>query len=192
MKAGTNYTLLIVIFFILVWVWKNISPKEKLDEIVIDGIHTPRKPCISVMNELYGAGIDSSKVCDCLIPKFYELVKDDTLQLAKFKEVGIHELEGEKNQKVIPIFENCLRDNLLDSSFKLHLTGVFLTGFKTKLLQGLISQNIPNNYNKDVLSNCIIDKMNNNVTLGEYLAADYSKVEKIMTLLNQCINQSKE
>ena len=90
MKSGTNYTLLLIISFILLWAWKNLSSKEKPDEIVIDGIHTPRKPCISVVNELFGAGIDSSKVCDCLIPKFYELVKDDTLQLAKFKEVGIH------------------------------------------------------------------------------------------------------
>lgn len=192
MKAGTNSTLALLAFFILVWVCKNLSVTKKPDEIVIDGIHTPRKPCISVMNELYGAGIDSSKVCDCLIPKFYELVKDDSLQLAKFKEVGLHGLEGEKHQKAIPLFENSLRENLLDSSYKLHLTGLYLTGFKRKLRQELDSLDIPNHYNKDSLADCIIDKMNNNITLAEYLTPDYSEVERIMTLFTQCISQSKQ
>lgn len=192
MKSGTTYTLLLVIFFILIWLWKNLSPGEKPDEIVIDGIHTPRKPCISAVNELFGAGIDSSKVCDCLIPEFYELVKDDSFQLAKFKEVGIHVLEGEKNQKTIPIFDHCLSENVLDSSQNLHLTGVYLTGFKSKLAEGLNLLNMPGNYNKDSLSNCIIDKMNNHITLAEYLAPDYSKVEKIRAVFTQCFTQSKK
>jgi hypothetical protein len=41
------------------------------------------------------------------------------------------------------------------------------------------------------LSNCISDKMKDNVTLGEYLSEDYSKNEKFMTLFKQCLDQSK-
>ena len=79
-----------------------------------------------------------------------------------------------------------------DSNYKLRLAGVYLTGFKSKLLQGFNSHDISDDYNKDSLSNCIIDKMNNNITLAECLAPDYSKVEKIMTVFNQCITQSKK
>jgi hypothetical protein len=191
MKAGTGYTLILIIFFILLGLWKNLSKKEKPDEIVIDGIHIPRKPCINVINELYGAGIDSSKFCDCLIPKFYELIKDDSIKLAKFKDAGIHSLEGEENKKSTILFENCLKAAMLDSNYKLHLTGVYLKGFKEKLKDHIILLSINDNYEIESLSNCISDKMKDNVTLGEYLSEDYSKNEKFMTLFKQCLDQSK-
>jgi len=191
MKSGTKYTLLLVLFFLLVWAWKSLSFKEKPDEIVIDGIHTPIKPCLSVMNDIFGAGVDSNKACDCVIREFYEFVKYDSLELAKFKEIGFHELEGEKSKGVGLILEKCFRANMLDSNYRLHLTGMYLEGFRKKLHTWLDSQSLQIDYSKDSLVNCITDKVYGNLTVGEFIAPDYSKVDKFMTLFKQCIGQSK-
>ena len=56
-------------------------------EITVDGHQVSLLPCKSVMNELFGRGIDSVNMCKCLIPKFYELIKDDPGKIDRFKEV---------------------------------------------------------------------------------------------------------
>jgi hypothetical protein len=53
--------------------------------IVVAGHRVDKQPCLTGMNELFGRGIDASKMCDCLIPKFYPLIKDDPAKVKSLK-----------------------------------------------------------------------------------------------------------
>ena len=64
------------------------------NEIVVVGHHVDKQPCFSGMNELFGKGLDSSKMCDCLLPKFYTLIKNDPAKVQKFEEIGFFKVEG--------------------------------------------------------------------------------------------------
>lgn len=191
MKASTTYTLILVVFFIGAWLWKSSSVTPKKDEIVLDGIHISRKPCISAMNELLGKGVDSSRLCDCLIPGIYEIVKEDSVQLEKFKETGAFNTGEDFNERFAPLMENCIRGAFIDSNAVFQITGDYATVFKKKLKLQLDSMSDTNQYNTELLADCIIDKLNGNITLAEYLAPDYLENKKIADAIFLCAAKSK-
>jgi len=63
-------------------------------EITVDGHQVSLLPCKSGIHDLFGNGVDSIAMCKCLLPKFYELIKDDPDKVDHFKEVGFFKLEG--------------------------------------------------------------------------------------------------
>ena len=53
MSDATKFNVLIAFSFIGVATCNYFKPKKVVDEVVLDNIHIPRKPCINVMNELF-------------------------------------------------------------------------------------------------------------------------------------------
>src|SRR5205085_2345161 len=92
-KITKTLILIIGAGMLLNFLKEKLFNKEK-SEIIIAGHHVNKEPCLRAMNELFGRGIDSSRMCDCLIPKFYDLVKDDHSKVEKFQEIGFFKLEG--------------------------------------------------------------------------------------------------
>jgi len=169
-----------------VWALKNMSEKEPVNEIIIDGVPVSKGPCISATNELYGRSVDSLKVCDCMIAKFYELIKDDSLHLQLFKEKGIHQLEGAANDSLILLYRNCALENLIDTTVKLHLSHELRIKFKQKLQEKFDSFTPRKNLNTESLCDCVIDSLNDNITVKEYLADDYLEIDKVKIIVNAC------
>jgi hypothetical protein len=195
MSNGTKFNLLIALSFIGIWTCNYFMPKKTVDEIVIDNIHIPRKPCINIVNELFGKGVDSLKVCDCLIPKFYKLIEKDSTLVERFKQSdGIFKLEGSMQDSATLLFANCVRPNIIDTNFKFHLTPEYSLAFKEKLKKGFELRNEFKNEFKNIdaeaFSNCIVEKLNGNITVGEYFSDDYFEVPKIKKIMTECITQS--
>jgi hypothetical protein len=46
------------------------------------------------------------------------------------------------------------------------------------------------NVDAETLSNCFIEKLNGNITIGEYFSEDYFEVPKIKKIVVECIGQS--
>jgi hypothetical protein len=118
-----NYFLLCA--FIGLWLCKRLQPKK--DELILGGVAISRTPCVSVVNDLFGKGVDSSKACDCLLPGYYELVKNDPVELAKFNQTGIHLLSGASNDRLNHLFSTCIGGHIIDSTYTMqsdrHLPG---------------------------------------------------------------------
>jgi hypothetical protein len=187
MSNGTKINIFLLLAFMGMWLCKQLQPKGKVDEVVVDGIHIPKEPCISAVNGLFGKGVDSSKVCDCLIPQFYDLIKHDTLLTEKFKQYqSIFKLEGQLSDSTALLFASCARVNILDTNYKLHFTREAEVVFIEKLKKGFRLQPGFSTINTDSLSSCIVKKLNGNVTIKEFLTDDYLKVPKIKELILQC------
>lgn len=73
---------------ILFNVLKDKFYKKQSNAIVIAVHHVDKQPCVSGMNELFGNGVDSTKTCDCLLPKFYQRIEEDPEKVKNFEEVG--------------------------------------------------------------------------------------------------------
>ncbi len=96
MSNSTKFNLLIALSFIGFWTCNYFKPKKVIDEIVVDNIHIPRKPCINVVNEMFGTDVNpkTNKIfvgVNCPneeIEKFksqgYEVVVDDKMHLRDF------------------------------------------------------------------------------------------------------------
>jgi hypothetical protein len=193
MSNSTKFNLLIALSFVGIWTCNYFKPKTVVDEIVINNIHIPRKPCINTINELFGKGVDSSKVCDCFIPQFYGLIQKDSALVERFKKSdGFFKLEGSMQDSSTLLFANCVKLNIIDTNFKFHLSPKNLLAFKDKLKKGFVFKSDFKNIDAETLSNCIVEKLNGNITIGEYFSDDYFEVPKIKKIMTECIEQSKK
>jgi hypothetical protein len=191
MSNGTKINLLLFFSFIGIWTCKQFQPKEKVDEIVIGNIRIPKKPCIGAINDLFGKGVDSIRICDCLIPNFYSLIKHDSLLVEKFKEyASLFKLEGALSDSFAVILAKCVKTNILDSSYKFSLTSENELVFKKKLRKAFKVHKEFKNTNTDGLSDCIVSKLNGNITISEYFSDDYFEEPKIKKFILECIAQA--
>ncbi len=187
MKTSNKTTLAIILSLVSFWICKRIQPKEIKNEIVVGEIHIEKEPCTNAVHELLGKGIDSSKVCDCLIPSFYNLIKNDSSLVQKLRDSNsFFKLEGTMNDSFALRFEKCVKENILDSDYKMKFTPQFALVFKSKLKQELNLQKNIYNVNIDSACNCIVDKLNGNITISEYFSGDYSDIPRIKQLIINC------
>ena len=189
----TKFNLLAALSFIGIWTCNYFKPKKVVDELVINNIHIPRKPCINTLNELLGKGVDSSKVCDCLIPKFYQLIEKDSVLVEEFKQSGgFFKLKGAMQDSLILLFASCVRPNIIDTNFKFRLTPENSLALKDKLKKACQLRTELKNFDAESLSSCFIEKLNGNITIGEYFSEDYFEVPKIKKIAAECIRQSEK
>jgi hypothetical protein len=159
------------------------------NEIVIEDHRIDKQPCVSGINELFGSGVDPTKMCDCLLPKFYQLIKDDPVKVEKFKEVGFFTLQGNAQESAIQIFRDCVVDNIVDTAHKLDLEK-FREPFLQKLKDTLSTIAEMNQVNIDSLSNCIMQGFTGNITIKEYFAEDYLQLEKLNSIWVNCFGRA--
>jgi hypothetical protein len=190
MDKTMKLIILLVGLGILLNLLKNTFFKTKKQEIIVAGHHVDKGPCMYAMNELYGRGIDSSKLCDCLIPRFYELIKNDPSKTKKFEEMGLFQLDGPLNNGVIVFFGECASKNIADSSFKLNLEK-FKEPFLKKLKDSLSTYKQFRNYDFDSLAKCYFENLNGKVTIAEYFSEDYMKVDVIRNTIINCVTQNQ-
>jgi hypothetical protein len=191
MSTSKKFNLLFAIIILGSIIYSKLQPQEKIDEIIIDKIHIPRQPCISVVNELLGRGIDSSKFCECIIPQFYNLIKKDSLLVERFKNSGgFFKLEGSMNDSVIALFGECAKTNIVDSNYKFQMLNQYEFAFKEKFKKEFKLHKEFDNIDTDNLSDCIVDKLKGNITVGEYFADDYFEIPKIKRIIVDCLAQS--
>jgi hypothetical protein len=190
MDKFTKTIILLIGVGILFNILKERLFQNKKNEIIVAGHHVDKDPCMYAMNELFGRGIDSSKVCDCLIPKFYKLIKDDSSKIKKFEEMGFFKLEGALNDSATLLLGRCVSQNITDTSFKLDIEK-FHEPFLKKLKDTLAFYPEFKAYNSDSLASCFFQSLAGRVTIKEYFSEDYLKVDKIKTTISNCLTKTK-
>jgi hypothetical protein len=90
----------------------------------------------------------------------------------------------------ILLFANCVRPNIIDTNFKFQLTPEYSLAFKDKLKKGFALRKEFKNIDAETFSNCIVERLNGNITIGEYFADDYFVVPKLKNIMTKCIEQS--
>ncbi|MBN8860530.1 MAG: hypothetical protein J0H29_19215 [Sphingobacteriales bacterium] len=190
MSNASKFNYFIALSFIALWICNYLKPKTPVDEIVINDIHIPRKPCISAINEIFGRGVDSSKICDCLIPKFYDLIKEDTVLIKRFKSEYFFVLNGGLQDSAMVMYADCIKTNMVDSSATFYLTPQYSGMLKEKLKKAVSSRIEFNHVDAEKVSSCIVDRLNGQITIGEYFSEDYLEVPKLKKIMLDCINQS--
>jgi hypothetical protein len=184
MDKITRILLLIIGAGILLNLIRENFFSRKKHEIEIAGIRVDKEPCMSAMNELFGSGLDSSKMCECLLPQFYELIKHDPLLTREFRQTGYFTLEGTLND----LFGICASRHITDTNATIQLTA-FKKPFLDRLKDSLARKPHLQPYNLDSLSECLFEALNGKITIKEYLSPDYLKVDKIRLAITNCIEK---
>jgi len=156
-------------------------------EITIDGHQVSLLPCKNGMNEIFGRGVDSVGMCKCLLPKFYQLIKDDPDKIEHFKEVGFFKLEGKSNDSAILIVRDCVLSNLLDTNYKIKISQYFKASIVDRFKGQLDSTIKLNDLQFRNFMKCVFENMDGRITIKEYFADDYSKNDKIKKIYSNCL-----
>lgn len=168
--------------------------KEKLlgthkNEIIIAGHHVNKAPCLGAVNELFGTAVDSVKVCDCALPKYYEIIKNDPEKVKKFEEVGFLDLEGGAKDNSMNLLKDCIVANILDTTYKMNL-GKYRQVLVKQFNDSIMKSPYFNMINADTFCNCIIRRLDRNVTIKEYFSKSYYDTDSLNEIVNGCIKQS--
>lgn len=182
----TKALLILIGVGMIVTTLKDRFFKTGKNEIVVAGHHVDKQPWLFAMNELFGRSVDSSKLCNCLIPHFYELIKNDPSSMKKFEEMGFFKLEGALNDSAQSLLANCVRQNIIDTSFRIDMEkfkGPFLKRLKDSL------EHCPEfrTFNQDSLANCFFQSLKGNITIKEFFSEDYLKIQKLKVAMTNCL-----
>jgi hypothetical protein len=98
--------------------------------------------------------------------------------------------DGSLHDSSILVFVSCVRRNILDSNYQLHFTGEIESAFKEKLKNSFKLREISGNTDRDILSNCIVKRLNGNITISEYFSDDYFKIPRVRKMIEECVKES--
>ena len=188
---STKFNLLIVFVFLGLWTCNYFRPKEEKLVVNIGNFEVPKRPCINAINLMFGQGLDSLEICDCLIPKYYDLIKEDSLLEAQFRSSGVFDkLDSLKNDSLGVHLAACARENILDTGYRFKLTSDYESKFKDKLTMCILSKKELEIVNAEILSDCIVRRLNGYMTLGEFFSEDYLEIPRIKEVLSSCFDKS--
>ena len=188
MRKADKVILLAIGIGILINLAKEKFLGTHKNEIIIAGHHVNKAPCLGAVNELLGNAVDSVKVCDCALPKYYELIRNNPEKVKEFEDAGFLGLQGEKDSSMI-IFRDCIVANIIDTTYKMNLRKyrqVLVKQFNDSITRSPYLNMI----NADTFSNCIISRLDRNVTIKEYFSKSYYDTDSLNEILNGCIKQS--
>jgi len=168
--------------------------KEKLfgankHEIKIAGHRINSKPCIGAIHELFSHAVDSTKVCDCFIPQYYEIIKTNSETVEKLY-AGFFIFEGEKKDSLEKILKNCVTNNIIDTNYKPDLEkfrSVFVRQFNDSLIR---NPDLVNKVNADSFCNCVIQRLNGRLTIKQFYSNNYYDADSAQEIINNCMRQS--
>jgi hypothetical protein len=187
MKRLDKIIILLIGVLALLGAFRNWYFAKNGKEITVEGHQVSLLPCQSGINELFGSGIDSVGMCKCLLPKFYQLIKDDPDKINHFKEVGFFKLEGKPNDSAILLFRDCALSNLLDTNYKIKISQYFKASLVNKFKDQFESKIQLSTIQYEDFMKCVFENMDGKITIKEYFADDYTENDKIRKIISNCL-----
>src|SRR5689334_19525279 len=87
---------------------KSTFFKTKANEIIVAGHHVNKHPCEATMNFFFEKAVDSSRICDCLIPKFYPFVQKDPAKVKEYEEAGMIAIQEKDRDTAARMYRDCV------------------------------------------------------------------------------------
>jgi hypothetical protein len=182
LKKRNNFYPAIAAGLLVFFIFRLIHREPNKDVIMVNGVAISRKSCLSEINVLFEGRVDSNKACDCMLPGYYEMFKNNPAELRRLNEGDISALSARTKDSLHNLFTHCVGPYVLDTTFKMHLSGSDLASFKAHLAGKLRSKSKFNGINADSMASSIADRLNGNITILEYIGAaelDDSTVQRV-------------
>jgi hypothetical protein len=171
LKKGNKLYPGIVAGLLVFIIFRLFDREPKKDVIMVDGVAISRTSCLNEINTLFEGRVDSNKACDCMLPVYYEMFKNNPAELTRLNQGDMSALSAATKDSLYSLFTHCVGPYVLDTTFKMHLTGSNLASFKTKLAGKLRSKSKFNGIDADSLASSIVDRLNGHITILEYIGA---------------------
>jgi hypothetical protein len=167
---------------------------SKGDTINVDkGVDIPIAACVEANSKILGNSVDPVAFCKCLIPKFYQDIKNDPGKLKLLKEGNWYDLAKDKQEIVVKYFQSCMNQTATnDSTAKFTITPRMAVGMKNKMKQDLIGSDIEKTNDVDKYCDCMINSLQTDFTIKEVMQDNFNETEKYQKVLEKCLKSTKK
>ena len=164
------------------------------DTITVDkGVEIPIAACVEANSKILGNSVDPVAFCKCLIPKFYQDLKNDPEKLKLLKEGNWYDLAKDKQETVAKYFQSCMIQTATnDSTAKFTITPRMAVGMKSKMKQELIGSDIEKTNDVDKYCDCMINSLQTDFTIKEIMLDNFNETEKYQKTLEKCLKSTKK
>lgn len=164
------------------------------DTITVDkGVDIPIAACVEANSKILGNSVDPVAFCKCLIPKFYQDLKNDPEKLKLLKDGNWYDLTKDKQEIVAKYFQSCMTQTATnDSTAKFTITPRMAVGMKNKMKQELIGSDIEKTNDVDKYCDCIINSLQTDFTIKEIMQDNFNETEKYQKTLEKCLKATKK
>lgn len=157
------------------------------------GVEIPIAGCVEANSKILGNSVDPVAFCKCLIPKFYQDLKNDPEKLKLLKKGNWYDLAKDKQEVVAEYFQSCMSQTATnDSTAKFTITPRMAVGMKSKMKQELIGSEIENTNNVDKYCDCMINSLQTDFTIKEIMQENFNGTEKYQKALEKCLTSTKK
>lgn len=164
------------------------------DTISVDkDVEIPIKACVEENTKILGKSVNAVAFCKCLLPKFYEDLKNDPEKLKLLKAGDWSNLSKEKQELVIKYYQGCVSETATnDSTTKLTITPRMAAGIKKQMKQGLVGSGIEKTNDIDKYCDCMINSLQTDFTATEVLQTNFNETEKYQKAVANCLKVTKK
>jgi hypothetical protein len=160
------------------------------NRFVVENSVVDKSPYINLINSMFEESVESNKACDCLLTKYYQLIKSDSSTRERFKKSGMIQLDTPYVEAYNQIFAKCVIENTIDTSYKLKIKTVFKNIFTRELKSELANYAEFKDVNQDSTINCLIDKLDQKITIREYYEQNEETTSKFKNEFKNCLLQN--
>jgi hypothetical protein len=164
------------------------------DTVTVDNaVEIPIAACVEANGKILGTAVDPVAFCKCLIPKFYQDLKNDPEKLKLLKEGNWYDLSKDKQEVVAKYFQTCMtQTSTNDSTAKFTITPRMAEGMKNKMKQELIGSDIEKTNDIDKYCDCMINSLQTDFTIKEIMQDNFNATEKYQKTVEKCLNSTKK
>jgi hypothetical protein len=157
------------------------------------GVDIPIAACVEANRKILGNSVDPVAFCKCLIPKFYQDLKNNPEKLKLLKEGNWYDLAKDKQEIVAKYFQSCMSQTATnDSTAKFTITPRMAAGMKSKMKQELIGSDIEKTNDVDKYCDCMINSLQTDFTIKEIMQENFNETEKYQKTLEKCLKSTKK
>ena len=184
----------IFIFTCLVYLSACGQKSNNGDTVTVDkGVEIPIAACVGANSKILGNSVDPVAFCKCLVPKFYQDLKNDPEKLKLLKEGNWYELAKDKQEIVAKYFKSCMTQSTTnDSTAKFTITPRMAIGMKNKMKQELIGSDIEKTNDVDKYCDCMLNSLQTEFTIKEIMQDNFNGTEKYQKVVDECLQTTKK
>lgn len=150
----------------------------------------PLDKCIGLYSQRLDNEVTAKKFCSCFMAQASESFKEVTI--LNFMEDRLEQLNDKELLSLTELYEACFSMGLTSGSAKfVGYSPEIVEVLKQTIKLNLEQANLDKEYNIDILTNCLVEAIQQNFTVGEVISSNIMESPEFQTLQGRCADEAK-
>jgi hypothetical protein len=183
---------IIIAFLISIALIISCKQNSKNEVVVGNGKKIPIDACVEVNTKILGKSVDPVAFCKCMIPKFYEVLKDDPDKLDLLNDGKFDQASIGQSQLVATFYSECMsQSGTGDSTARLTITPKMEADIRQGVKDAFEGTDFEKTNDIDAYCDCLVKGMQTELTPKEIMQSNTADSIKFERMREKCILSSR-